>query len=70
MEEGDNNTKFYHKFENGRKAINTIWQHPDERGQIVASLASSHFKKIYRAPPDVNLAKIIQVAQLFPRFVE
>jgi len=23
--EGDDNTKFYHKFVNGRKAINTIW---------------------------------------------
>jgi len=24
--EGDNNTKFFHKFSNGRKAINTIWE--------------------------------------------
>ena len=26
IQEGDANTKFYHKFANGRKAINTIWQ--------------------------------------------
>lgn len=25
MHEGDENTKFYHKFTNGRKVINTIW---------------------------------------------
>eukprot|EP00253_Pinus_taeda_P003055 PITA_03055 len=34
------------------------------------SLASSHFKQIYRAPPIVNLAEIIQVAQLFPCFLD
>lgn len=33
-------------------------------------MASSHFKQIYRAPPNANLTEIIQVAQLFPRFVE
>jgi len=25
MKDGDANAKFYHKFSNGRKAINTIW---------------------------------------------
>eukprot|EP00253_Pinus_taeda_P016547 PITA_16547 len=76
MLEGDDNTKFYHKFANGRKAINTIWKLPNEQGQPLntfpqlAALASSHFKQIYRAPPIVNLAEIIHVAQLFPRFVD
>eukprot|EP00253_Pinus_taeda_P013627 PITA_13627 len=32
MLEEDDNTKFYHKFANGRKAINTIWQLPNEQG--------------------------------------
>eukprot|EP00253_Pinus_taeda_P023577 PITA_23577 len=57
MLEGDDNTKFYHKFANGRKAINTIWELPNEQGHPLntfpqlAALASSHFKQIYRAPP-------------------
>lgn len=62
MLEGDENTKFYHKFANGRKAINTIWQLQNEQGQIVntfsllAELASSHFKSTYRAPREINLS--------------
>ncbi len=45
--EGDENTKFFHKFANGRKAINTIWQLTNEPGdevhtfQQLASLATS-----------------------------
>lgn len=76
MLEGDDNTKFYHKFTNGRKTINTIWQLSNEQGHPVdtfpqlAALAFSHFKKIYRVPPTVNLAEIIQVAQLFLRFLD
>lgn len=76
MLEGDDNTKFYHKFANGRKAINTIWQLSNEQGHIVntfpqlASLANYHFKQTYRAPPVENLAEIIQVAQLFPCFLD
>lgn len=76
MHEGDENTNFYHKFSNGRKEVNTIWQLQNEQGQIVntfpqlSELATSHFKHTYSAPRDTNLAEIIKVAQLFPRFVE
>jgi len=48
--EGDDNTKFYYKFANGRKNINTIWQLLDEHGHHantfpqLATLANSHFK--------------------------
>eukprot|EP00253_Pinus_taeda_P027834 PITA_27834 len=74
--DGDDNKKFYHKLANGRKSINTIWQLSNEQGHTVntfsqlASLVTSHFKRTYRAPPYANLAEIIQVAQLFPRFVD
>lgn len=46
MQEGDDNTKFYHKYDNGRKAINTIWKLKDDHGHSintfphVASLAT------------------------------
>lgn len=73
--EGDDNTKFYHKFANGCKVINTIWQLTNEQGETVntfprlATLATSHFKHIYKAPQTNTLAEVMCTAQLFPRFV-
>lgn len=32
LKEGDDNTKLYHKHENGRKAINTIWELKNGQG--------------------------------------
>lgn len=74
--EGDNNTKFYHKFANGRKAINTIWELQNAQGQMITeqqglvSLANEHFKSIYKAPREANILEIMGVAEHFPRFVE
>lgn len=76
MKEGDANTKFYHKFSSGRKAINTIWQLQNAQGQVVNTfqqldeLATSHFKQIYHDTRELNLAYNIRVAQLFMRFIE
>jgi len=59
--EGDANTKFYHKFANGRKVINTIWElkndqgHPVSTQQNLARLATEHFRGIYKAPEEVNI---------------
>lgn len=75
LKEGDDNSKFFHKFANGRKAINTIWKLTNEQGigldtfSQLATLATSHFKQVYQAPPNATLAEVIRVAQLFPRFV-
>eukprot|EP00253_Pinus_taeda_P011273 PITA_11273 len=74
--EGDANTKFYHKFANGRKIINTIWELKNEHGQQVSSqknlarLATEHFCGIYKAPADVNILEIMRMAEHFPRFIE
>lgn len=76
LKDGDNNNKFYHKFANGRKAINTIWELKNEHGksiqtfQEMAALANSHFKGIYKAPPIATLEKVMRTAQIFPRFVD
>eukprot|EP00253_Pinus_taeda_P025252 PITA_25252 len=76
LTEGDNNTKFFHKFANGRKAINTIWELKDERGlpvssqQNLARLANAHFRGIYKAPGDINILEIMRIAELFPIFVD
>eukprot|EP00253_Pinus_taeda_P023046 PITA_23046 len=74
LTEGDDNTNFYHKFANGRKAINSIWELRDEQNQQITSqrnLASStidHFKGIYRAPREANILEIMRMAEKFPRF--
>lgn len=74
--EGDDNMKFYHKFTNEQKGTNAIWYLLNENGNPkntfpqLSSLASYHFKKIYRAPNNATLAEIIRVAQLFPHFVD
>ena len=36
----------------------------------LATLATSHFKQVYQAPPNATLVEVIRVAQLFPRFVD
>lgn len=76
LKKGDDNTKFYHKFVNGCKAINTIWKLAREQGELVntfprlAVMATSHFRNIYKTPPNATLAEIMRTAQLFPRFVD
>lgn len=76
LKEGDDNTKFYHKFSNGHKAINIIWQLADEQGELVntfphlVATATTHFRNIYKSPPNATLAKIMRISQLFPRIFE
>lgn len=61
---------------NGHKAINTIWQLTNEQGNTMntflqlAALATSHFNRIYRAPPNDTVVEVIHITQLFPRFVD
>lgn len=67
---------FFHKFSNGHKAINSISQLINEQGNIVytfpqlVSLATSYFKQINKAPPNVTLVEFIRVAQILPWFVD
>eukprot|EP00253_Pinus_taeda_P018044 PITA_18044 len=59
----------------GRKVSNTIWKLPLPNGesannfQKLSRLGTSHFRNLFRAPQEVNLADIIHVAGLFPRYV-
>lgn len=54
LRERDENTKFYHKFSNGRRAYNTIWNLTNEQGAVadtfpqLASLATTHLSKSTR----------------------
>jgi len=73
---GDENTRYFQNFAKGRKASNTIWKLPIPNGGIaktfhqLSQLGISHFQQRFKEPPVTNLAKIIQVAGHFPRFVD
>jgi len=73
---GDENTKFFHAYAKGRKAVNTIWSLRDEEGvthhtfEDKARCGVNHFQNLFKAPAQASIAEVIRVAQLFPRFVE
>ena len=72
---GDENTIFFHAYAKGRKALNTIWCLEDDRGRIreyfeeLAETGVEHFQNLFKAPVGAHIEEIIQVAQVFPRFV-
>lgn len=77
LQAGDGNTKFFHNFENGKKASNTIWQLPCELDgwatsshTQLAKLDTSHFKRQFTTSTTINLLDIINLAGHFTRFVE
>jgi hypothetical protein len=73
---GDENTKFFQAYAKGRKLANTIWGLRKREGEVVtsfeglASLGIEHFSDLFKAQEGSSIAEIVQVARLFPRFVE
>ena len=76
LKSGDENTKKFQAYARGRKGANTIWELKNEDGEKVTSfknladLGVNHFQNLYKALAGASLAEIIQIAQMFPRFVE
>jgi len=76
LSSGDDNTKFFHAYANGRKAANTIWSLTDDEGvthsnfEDKARCGVNHFQNLFRAPNQANIAEVIRLAQKFPRFVD
>jgi hypothetical protein len=73
---GDENTKFFQAFSKGRKMANTIWGLRNRAGEVVSSfeglakLGTEHFSELFKVQEGSSIAEIVQVARLFPRFVE
>lgn len=76
LKSGDENTKKIQQFVRGRKAINTIWELKDHTGKEASSFAQladmwvMHFSNICKNPRGENIAEILRVAEVVPRFVE
>lgn len=72
----DENSKFFHQYAQGRKAINTIWELHDSEGREaktfhqLADMGVHHFSNIYKAPRGVTLPNIISLAEALPSFVD
>jgi hypothetical protein len=71
----DENTNFFEAYAKGRKIMNTIWSLKDSSGRDVysfndlAHLGKSHFQNLFKENNGANIAEIIQLALLFPCFV-
>jgi hypothetical protein len=76
LENGDENTKFFHAYAKGRKATNTIWSLKDQEDRPVtsfeglANMGKNHFQTLFKEDRMTNLADIIKLALYFPSFVD
>jgi len=72
---GDDNIKFFHRFTNHKKCINTIWEMKDYEDHnvrdftILVELGVQHISKIYKELEANNIAKIVKVFYYFPFLV-
>ena len=76
LECGDDNTKFFHAYARGRKVVDTVRRLIDDQGvshdtfEGMDNTRVEQFKSLYKEPAQESIAKVIRVAELFPRFVE
>lgn len=68
LEFGDEKSKFFQNYAKGRRNTNTIWEmkKPDGGSKNyfsgLASMGVSHFKSLFKAPPEATISKVIWVA--------
>jgi hypothetical protein len=75
IQEGDNNTKYFHIFASFRRETNSIWEIKDDQGKKVTSFeeiadeGKNHFSNLFKEPVGCPIAKILKVINLFPSFI-
>ena len=68
LKSGDENTKYFQAYAQGRQRANTIWELKNFDGEKVSSfrnladLGINHFQSLFKAPGGASLAEIIQMA--------
>lgn len=76
FEVGDENSNFFQNYTKGGRNTNTIWEMKKVDGGLeidfnkLATLGVSHFKTLFKAPPETTIAKVIWVAQVFPTLLK
>eukprot|EP01018_Ginkgo_biloba_P018081 Gb_04379 [translate_table: standard] len=71
LQQGDQNTKYFHNYARFRENQNTIWELTGRGGIIkdLAALGVQHFSGIFKEPDRANLGEIIKVVTYFLRMV-
>jgi len=76
LENGDENTKFFHAYAKGRKETNTIWSLKDQEDRPVttfeglSNMGKKNFQTLFKDDRRENLEDIIKLALFFPSFVD
>jgi hypothetical protein len=76
LNQGDQNTKFFHNYARFRESQNTNWELSNREGEKVqgfqelAELGVQYFNDIFREPERENIGEIIRVVAYFPRMVD
>jgi len=75
LQAGDENTKFFHHFANGRNLFNTIWSIDRRDGTKetsfgdIAHEGTLHFESLFKSDSRVNIDTIIKVVSPFSKFI-
>jgi hypothetical protein len=72
LKEGDNNGKFYHKFVNFRKNLNSMWKITDQNGQLdksfedISRAGRLYFGNLFKEPLGCPIEEMLKLKNLFP----
>ena len=75
LAEGDQNTKFFHRYASHRKSINTIHEVRSSHGIWVNTFKEKtkavveHFQDLFKEPAGCPIGEMLEVLDLFPRAI-
>ena len=75
LAEGDQNTKYFHRYASQRKSINTIHEIRTVQGSWAKSFeektqaAVEHFQGLFKEPEGCPIAEILEVLDMFSRAI-
>jgi hypothetical protein len=75
LKQGENKSKFFHKYENHCKIFHTIWKFTNLNGSMarpfkdIAHLGVCHFQNIYKEEKQLTIVEVVRMTSLFPSFV-